>query len=467
LAYWGTHALGAFQPADMLGMQKVQLDGWVLGFALLLSVGASIAFGLAPALLTAASDVQSSLKASTAQSSTGAGRLRARNFLAAGEIALAVVLVTAAGLLVRSLIAMTSVNPGFNVAHVLKAEISLPRYQYSKPQQWTAFSDALLERIQNQPGLQDSAIGVPLPLVDAGVKLKFSIAGHAALPPGTPTLANYVSVSPEYFRVMGIPLLRGRIFAHEDSGSSPHVAIISESFAKFYFRDEDPIGKKLMFGFPPDSDVTREVVGVVANIRDEALSKEPEPMMYVPFAQAPFWGGELVVKSTLAPASVVGTIREVVRSLDKDLPVTDIATMPDILDASVSQPKFRTWLLSAFGGVALLLAAAGIFGVVSYSVASRTREFGVRAALGATPASIRKMVLLEGLTLGGIGLSIGLAAALGFARLLKGELYGVAAYDPATFLVCAAVLLAVALMACYIPARRAMRVDPMVALRCE
>jgi ABC-type antimicrobial peptide transport system permease subunit len=213
--------------------------------------------------------------------------------------------------------------------------------------------------------------------------------------------------------------------------------------------------------------VTREIVGVVADVRDAGLTREPGPMMYVPYAQAPFWGANLVVRSTLSPTALVGTIRGVVRSIDKNLPITHVATIPEVLDASVAQRKFRTWLLGAFGVVALLLAAIGVFGVVSFSVASRTREFGVRVALGAAPTSIGRMILMEGLRLGGIGLGLGLAAALAFARFLKSELYGVTVYDPTTFFGSAAVLLAVAIFACYIPARRAMRVDPMIALRYE
>jgi putative ABC transport system permease protein len=467
LAYWCTQALGSFMPPDVLGMQAVQVDGWVLAFALLLSMAANMGFGLGPALLTSKSDVQSNLQDNTARSGSGAGSSRARNFLAAGEIALAVVLVAAAGLMTRSLSKMIAVNPGFDADHVLKAEVSLPRYQYSTPQQWTTFSDALLERLQAQPGLQESAIAIPLPLADAFVKLRFTIANRAALPGGTPTLANYVSVSPEYFHVMGIPLLRGRNFAQSDSPSSPPVTIISEAFAKLYFRHEDPLGKRLMFAFPPAPNTVHEIVGVVADIRDAGLNEEPGPMMYVPFAQAPFWGGELVVKSALPPSTVVETIRRVVRTLDKDLPVTDIAKMPDVLDAAVAEPRFRAWLLSGFGAVALLLAAAGIFGVVSYSVASRTREFGVRAALGASPWSIKKMVLMQGLALGGFGLAAGLVTSVGVLRFLKGELYGVAAYDPATFLTSTVILLGIAVAACYIPARRAMKVDPMVALHYE
>lgn len=467
LAYFSTHALGSLLPSDVPATQQVQLDGWVLGFALLLSLAASIGFGLAPALMTARSDVQSNLKDGTTRSGSDRSRLRVRNLLTGIEIALAMVLVVGAGLLVRSLIAMTTVDPGFSAAHVLKAEISLPRYQYSTPQQWSAFADTLLERLQAQPGLEDSALAVPLPLADNFLNLPFHIADRAAPTPGTPTTADYVSVSPKYFHAMEIPLLRGRFFTNEDSGTSSRVVIVSESLARFYFHDEDPIGKKLVFGFPPNSNVTREIIGVVGGVRDVGLTQEPGPMMYVPFAQAPFWGGGLVVKSTLPSSSVVGAIHQVVGSIDKNLPITDVAAMPEVLDASVAQPRFRTWLLGGFGLVALLLAAAGVFGVVSYSVASRTQEFGVRAAIGASPASIGKMVLMEGLGLAAMGLAAGLLAALGLARFLKSEIYGVGAYDPVTFLAGAAILLAVALVACYIPARRAMRVDPMVALRCE
>jgi putative ABC transport system permease protein len=446
---------------------NAKLDGWVLGFALLVSLAATMAFSLAPAFLATQANVQSNLKDSAARSGASGARLRVRRFLAAAEIGLAAVLVVAAGLLMRSLMTMTAVDPGFNVAHVLKAEVSLPRYRYATPRQWSAFCNTLLERIQAQPGLKDSAIGVPVPMADSSARFNFSMPDHAPLSPGTPSAADYVSVSPEYFQVMGIPILRGRVFSREDLDGAPAVTIISESFARFYFHNEDPIGQRLTFGFPPDTNVTHQIVGVVGDVRDRGLTQEPGPMMYVPFAQAPFWGGEVLVKSNAPPAAVVGAIRAVVNSLDKDLPVTDIVTMPEAIDTSVAQPKFRAWLLGGFGIVAVLLAAVGVFGVVSYSVASRTQEFGVRAALGASPGSIGRMILREGLILGGVGLSAGLVAALGFARFLRSELYGVTAYDPVTFAISVIILLGVAVAACSIPARRAMSVDPIIALRYE
>lgn len=463
LACWGVRVLRLFLPSTL---PSAEVDGWVLGFALVLSAIAVLGFGLAPALLAASSEMQNNLKDSVQSGSSGA-RLRLRGFLAGAEVALAMVLVVGAGLLVRSLMAMTSVNPGFEAAHVLKAEVFLPRYQYSTPQQWSAFSNTLLERVHVQPDLKDSALAVPLPVVDPAANLKFSIVGRPALPPSMPGTADYVSVSPGYFQVMGIPLVRGRFFSEQDSMSSPPVTVISASFARAYFQNENPLGQRLMFGFPPGPPLAREIVGVVGDIHDAKLTKDPAPMMYVPFVQAPFWGGELVVKSTLPPSAIVGSIRQVVRSIDKNLPVTDIATMPDVLQESVAQPRFRTWLLGAFGVVALLLSAAGVFGVLSYSVASRTREFGVRAALGASPAKIGKMILSEGLGLTFMGLVVGAAGAFALGRFLRSELYGITTHDPLTFFIGAAVLFATALAACFVPAWRAMWADPMISLRCE
>jgi len=467
LAWLSTHALASLLPADGMATRPVEVDGSVLAFALLISLAAMIGFGLAPAILTSKADVQSNLREGSAQSGSDRGRLRLRSFLTGAEIALATVLVVGAGLLVRSLRRMTAVDPGFNVAHVITAEVSLPQYQYKTPQQWAAFSESLMQRLQAQPGLNDSTIAVPLPLADGFVNLGFKIADRPPLPPGALQDADFVSVGPKYFSLMGIPLLRGRVFTADDSMATPRVALISESFARRYFHDQDPLGQKLIIGFPPGSDQPREIVGVVGNVRDVGLSQEPGPMMYVPFAQVPFWGGRVVVKSTLPDSTVVSAIRQSVASIDKNLPVTDVETMPGVLEASTAQPRFRTWLLSSFGLVALLLAAAGVYGVVSYSVASRTKEFGVRASLGATPGVIGKMVLMEGVALAATGLGAGLAAALGLSRFLKSELYGVAAYDPITFLISMAVLLGVAVVACYLPARRAMKVDPMVALRYE
>ncbi len=264
---------------------------------------------------------------------------------------------------------------------------------------------------------------------------------------------------------MRIPLLRGRFFSELDSPSNPNVTIISETLARRFFPNQDPIGRQMRFGFPPNGNVLREIVGVVGDVRDVALSQKPGPMMYVPFAQAPLYGGEVVVRSSLSPSSLAAGIRQAVHSIDKDLPVTDVESFPQALGASIAQERFRTFLLSSFSGIALILAAVGIFGVISYSASQRTHEIGIRMALGAQQRSVARLILGHGAKLALLGLSAGTVAALLLTRLMASLLYGVSATDPLTFGSVALVLSGVAMAACYIPARRAMRVDPMVALR--
>jgi putative ABC transport system permease protein len=266
---------------------------------------------------------------------------------------------------------------------------------------------------------------------------------------------------------MQIPLLAGRFFNKHDVPSAARVSVISQAMARLYFPNQDPLGKRLVFGFPPDGGVVREIVGIVGDVRDVALGQDPGPMMYVPFAQAPFWGANVVVRSALNPSSVATAIRQEVRKIDKELPVTDVAMMPDIIEASLSQPRFRTFLLGLFAAMALVLAATGIFGVISYSVSCRTNEIGIRMALGASSGAILWAVLRKTLMLTLAGLAVGVPCALAASRLLGHMLFGVSANDPATLVAVAFALAAVATLAGYLPARRAMRVDPLVALRYE
>ncbi len=468
LAYWGVKALSSLLPPSLPQMNPIRVDYFILGFALLLSAIAGVAFGLVPAMFAANADIQSTLREGT-RTGESRNRRRARNFLAAGEIAIAMVLLVAAGLLLRSFSKLMSVSPGFDVQHIVKADISLPQFQYSKPQQWSAFSDELLARIQSDPGLQDSAVVVPRPIADLRVTLPFDIVGSPPLSESAAASrkASYVSISPGYFHVMGIPLLSGRLFDQRDGTSSPRVTVISRTMARLYFPNRDPLGKQLTFGFPPATGAMREIVGIVGDVRDDSLGQDPRPMMYVPYAQAPFWGANVVIKTTLSLSSVAATIRPEVQKIDKDLPVTDVAMMPDLIDASVAQPRFRTFLLGLFAAMALVLAATGIFGVISYSVSRRTNEIGIRVALGASRWTVLRMVFRETLVLTAAGLALGLPAALGASHLLGHMLYNVSANDPATLATVAVALALVAAMAGYIPARRAMRVDPMVALRHE
>jgi len=324
----------------------------------------------------------------------------------------------------------------------------------------------LLARLRAQPGFEDSALAAPLPMDRQGqATFPFTIVGNPPLAPGQSTTADYTTASPGYFHVMRIPLLRGRYFSEHDSPSNPNVAIISDTLARRYFANQDPIGRQMRFGFPPNGNAPREIVGVVGDVRDVALSQKPGPMMYVPFAQAPLYGGEVVVRSSLSASSVAAAIREAVHSIDKNLPVTDVRSFPDALGQSVSRERFRTFLLGSFSAIALVLAAVGIFGVISYSVAQRTQEIGIRMALGAQRRDVLHLILGQGAKLALLGLGIGLVLAFLLTRSIASLLYGVSATDPLTFGAVAVVLLGVAVMACYIPARRAMRVDPMVALR--
>ena len=466
LAYWGVRTLSSLLPESLPRAREIGVDGWVLGFALLLSAAASCGFGLAPALFAAKSRLQASLRES-GRSGESAGRRRARNFLAAGEIAVATVLLVAAGLLLRSFANLTAVRPGFDVQHVVKASVSLPRYQYADPRQWVAFSDELLARMQAQPGMLDSAMVVPLPITDGFINLAFDIPGTPPASAGTSRTANFVSASPDYFRVMAIPLLAGRLFSTHDNLSAPRVTVISQAFARMYFPNQDPVGKRLNFGFPFENVGIREIVGVVGDVRDVSLGQAPAPMMYVPFAQAPFWGGNLIVKSTLSMDTVAGTIRQKVHEIDKELPVTDVALLPAAVEASMAQPRFRTLLLGLFAGMALALAAVGIFGVISYSVSRRTNEIGIRVAMGAQSADVLRQVLGEGARLAVFGTVTGLASSLAATRFMGTLLFGVKPFDPLTLGTVVVILTGVTLAACYIPARRATRVDPILALRHE
>jgi predicted permease len=467
LAYWGVNALGSLVPKSVPQLNPIRVDHVVLLFALAISALAIFLFGLAPAFLASRSDPQASLREGGTRSGESAGGRRARAIFAGAEIALAMVLLVAAGLLIRSFSKLTAVSPGFDTAHIVKANIALPRDQYRTPQQWLAFTDDLLARVQAEPGMQDSALVVPTPLADGGIRVPFEIVGQPPASAAESRTGDYVAATPNYLRVMGIPLVAGRFFTADDVMSAPRVTVISAAMARVYFPNQNPIGKKISFSFPSDPSVPREVIGIVADVRDSALGEDPKPMMYVPFAQVPFWGSDLVVNSTLSTASVAAAIRKDAMAIDKDLPVGDIAKMTDVLATNVAQPKFRTELLVLFAAMALILAATGIFGVISYSVSRQTREIGIRMALGASRTTISRMVLRETLLLALAGLAVGVPCTLAASRLLGHMLFGVSANDPITLIAVAFTLVAVAVLAGFIPLRRAMRVDPMVALRYE
>ncbi|HLW75649.1 MAG TPA: ABC transporter permease, partial [Bryobacteraceae bacterium] len=463
LAWWGVHALAAVLPADVPRVNEIRVDNAVLAFALALSIVASCAFGLAPAFLSANASFASGLGEGGRSGESGRSR-RARNVLAIGEIAIAMSLLVVAGLLLRSFSKLMAVNPGFAVERVIKATISLPRFEYSTPQQWADFAADLLSRVQAEPGLRDAALVIPAPMADGVVLLNFEIAGRPA--PSTETRSgHFAAASPAYFRTMGIPLIAGRAFDEHDVLATSRVAIVSRAFVRRYFRNENPIGLRLRFGMPPDGGTAREIVGVVGDIRDDNPGEDPAPMMYAPYAQAPFAGAGLVIKTSENIGVVSAVVRRDVAAIDKNLPVDVVETMAQIVDASTAQPRFRTLFLSLFAAIALVLAATGIFGVISYTVSCRTQEIGIRQAVGASRAAILWMITRETLALVALGLACGLPCALGASRLVEHMLFNVRTDDPLTLAAVAIGLAMVAVLAGFVPARRAMRVDPMVALR--
>jgi predicted permease len=467
LAYLGVRGLASMIPSSVPQYNPIRVDNAALLFALVISTLAIFLFGLAPAFFIAKSDPQASLRERSSRSGEGRAGRRARAILAGVEIALAMVLLVAAGLLIRSFARLTGTSPGFETEHIVKANVALPVAQYKTPQQWLAFTNDLLARVQAEPGMHKSAMVVPTPLADGFINLVFDVVGQPPPSAADSRTANYVSVTPNYLEVMGIPLLSGRFFDARDAMSSPRVTVISAAMARVYFPNQNPIGQRLSFAFPPDKASPREIVGVIGDVRDESLGQDPRPMMYVPFAQSPLWGGDLVVNSTLSTSSVVSAIRADILKIDKDLPAGDITTMTEVLSTNVAQPRFRTFLIALFGAMALILAATGIFGVISYSVSRRTQEIGIRIALGASRAAILQMVLRETLILALAGLAVGIPFALASSHLIGHLLFGVSPNDPATLLAVAAILSSVALLSACIPARRAVTVDPLEALRHE
>jgi putative ABC transport system permease protein len=464
LAYEALRGLIAWLPADLPRISEIHVDARVLAFGLALSVLSGVIFGLAPAWHGTESRLAEALEGARG---TGEGRTsrHARNIFVAAETALAIVLLVGAGLLIRSFARLQQVNVGFNPAQLLTARIGLPRAQYAKPEQWISFYQQTLERMNGLPGAQEAAVAVPLPLSDSYINLAFAVDGRPPRTKSDAPTADFVAISPNYFHVLQVPLLRGREFSDADSESGAKVCVISSSLAQQLFPNQSALGQRIIIGYPTDA--TREIVGIVGDVKDSDLSARQSAQIYVPFVQNPFWAADIAVRARGNPSALSSVLREQIRGIDSALPVAEVRPMEAVIGSSVAQPRFRTALLSLFGAAALLLAAIGIYGVLAYTVAQQTREIGIRMALGANPGRVLRLVLARGLRLAGAGTVIGVLAALMLTPLLNSLLFGVSATDPLTFAAVAGLLLGVALLACYVPARRAMRVDPMVALRYE
>jgi putative ABC transport system permease protein len=343
--------------------------------------------------------------------------------------------------------------------------MSLPRSQYAEPEQWRAFYAGLVDRLKSRPGVSGVAAALPLPLYGGGLNFPFQIEGRPPEAREPEPTANYTAATPDYFRVLGIPVLRGRGLAAQDSELSPKVCVVSAAFARRHFPDEDAIGRRLVFGF--QKSFSREIVGVVADVKRDGPGAESRPEMYVPFTQEPWWAAYVAVRTPGDPMALASMLRAEVGALLPTLPVEGVQPYAQVVHDTVAQPRFRTTLIGVFAAAALLLAVVGIYGVLSYGVARRTREVGIRIALGADRGSVLGLVFRQGLALTGAGLAIGLVGALLLTRYLSSLLFDVGRFDPVTYAAVALTLLASAALACGIPARRAMRVDPVVALRHE
>ena len=443
---------------------QVGIDGWTLGFTLALSLFTGIAFGIIPAFRASGALLMDSLKEAGRGSSESLRRNRFRSVLVVGEIAVALVLMAGAGLLLRSFVRLGGVNPGFNSHGLLTMHIALPTARYPKPEQQKRFFEDLLRRVQILPGVQSAAVSSYLPLGGGIIFYFFHPEGRPDLGPAKNPTALLGAIHPDYFRTMGIPLLRGRAFTEADNETAARVMIIDQSMARFCWPNQDPIGKRIIYS---QENTAAEVVGVVGGVKYSRLDGGVASEMYVPLTQHPWPSMTLEVRSVGDPSALAGAVRVQIQAQDKDQPVSAVRTMDEVVAGTVSQARLTMILLGVFALAALALAAVGIYGVMSYSVASRTHEIGIRMALGAEFWDVLRLVVRQGMTLALLGLGVGLAGAFALTRFLSSLLYDVRPTDAATMAAVSLVLVCAALAASYIPARRAAKVDPMVALRYE
>ncbi len=464
LAVWGINLILALSPSEIPRQNEIGIDATVLVFTLGLSVLTGVIFGLVPALQLSKSDLHESLKEG-GRSSAGTTRQGVRSALVISQVALTLVLLIGAGLLIRSFVRLMNVDPGFRTENLLVMGIAVPTSMRSAPPQKIAYYKELFERIEAIPGVQSAGAATRLPLTARGVTTKLFIEGRAVAPGEEPDI-EFRRASSDYFSALGVPLIDGRYFTNEDNMQAPGVVIINQSAARRFWPNDTAIGKRVRTS--PDPNFSwNTVVGVVGDVKHFGLDADARPEMYVAFNQAPPDSPFMVVRTTSDPMNVAASVRAQVAAMNKDQPVNTIQTMEEVLAASVAGRRFNMLLLAMFAGLALLLAAVGIYGVISYSVAQRTQEIGIRMALGAQTRDVLAMVISQAARLALAGVAIGLIASFLLTRLMKSLLFNVSATDPVTFLAVSLLLMGLAFAASYIPARRATKVDPMIALRYE
>ena len=461
LALWGVPFLVSLTPANIAQAKAASVDSKVLIFTLAVSLLTAIIFGLVPALQSTKLNLNEALKEGSRETA-GGGRSWVRNTLVIAEISIALVLLSGGGLLIRSFARLSNVNPGFRTDHLLTFEVSPPYSKYSDTGQRAAFYNELLRRVESLPGVEAAGVVTSLPIKDDLGHMTYITEQPGAVKV-VPALPRASSAS--YFRALGMPMVAGREFDGKDLPTSTGVAIINEAMAQASWPGEDPIGKRMKMGVETQPWLT--VVGVVKDIRSR-LGMAPTPQVYLPYTQSPAFGPrDLVLRTRMEPESLAAAVRREVWAIDKDQPVADIKTMEQLLSASIERPRFNTLLFAIFSALALALAGVGIYGVMSYTITQSTHEIGIRMALGARPRDVLKLTMGKGLLLTLTGVAIGLFAAFALTRAMSSLLFGVSATDPLTFALIALLLTGVALLACYVPARRATKIDPMAALRYE
>ncbi len=467
VAYWSLDALIALAPADMPRLSEIGIDGRVLWFTLGISLVSALFFGLAPALRISRSDLNESLREGGRSLAGGVRASFARSSLLVAEVALSMVLLAGAGLMLRSLIHLRSLNPGFDASGVLTMELSAPYSKFSKGEQVIALYERIRERLRALPLVRSSGLVTDIFLGATPNSNGFTVEGKPLPAPGQRIEATSDSVSPGYFEALRVPLIAGRFFDERDQPGSAPVALINETMASRLWPNEDPIGKRFHFGWGSTNVHWLTVAGVIGDMRRGGLDKLARLEAFEPISQRPRSDLKLVIRTGADPLKAAGVIQSELRGLEKDLVIQRVTTLDHEIGESLAQRRFQTLLLGLFSAIALLLASVGVYGVMYHSVAQRTHEFGVRVALGAARGDVLRLVLGQALALVGTGAAIGTLAALALTRLVASLLYGVGASDPVTFAVVFFILIGSAVLASYIPARRAMRVDPMVALRYE
>jgi putative ABC transport system permease protein len=470
VAVWGADILVTLQPEGIPRLNEVGVDRTVALFTLSLSLITGVVFGAIPALQMTRGSLAASLKEGSRGNLAARGSARIRGTLVVAEMALAVMLLAGAGLLIKSFARLQSVNPGFRAEEMLSFELSAPRTVYADDAQIVALYDRVLERVRHLPGVRAAGAVMGLPLSNFSFSISFKVQGRPEPAPGQQQDMEVRVATTDYFRTIGIPLRRGRAFTDADTIATPWVVVLSESAVQRYFPNEDPIGKRIEMGWGKGAGTRRaggEVVGIVGDVKEVGLDEEFPPQIYLPMRQWTVGRMSFVARTTLPPLSLAEQVKQAVHEIDPDLPVANLRTVEDIVAESIAQPRFYMLLLAAFASVALVLAAVGIFGVMSYTVSQRTREIGIRMALGAHGRSVVSMIVRQAMLLAIAGLALGLVAALALSRTMATLLFNLSPTDPLTFSTVGAILAAVAFLASYLPARRAAGVDPIVALRTD